>query len=57
VRGVFLNRRTGRYYGQVKVGDKTYHVGTFGSVADADEAVRAKRMELFTHNRLDRVKG
>jgi hypothetical protein len=58
VRGV---RRTHavseRWDARVHHNGKTIQVGTFGSVAEAEAAVRAKRSELFTHNDSDRQAG
>lgn len=44
-RGVY--RAGKRYKTQVRHGVDVHHLGTFGTVAEADHAVRAKRAELF----------
>lgn len=42
-----------RWQARVRHNGKDIHIGTFGSIAEAEAAVRAKRMELFTHNDAD----
>lgn len=54
IRGVYLNKKTGRWYGQVAHNGVCHNVGTFADLAEAEAAVIAKRNELFTHNDLDR---
>ena len=55
VRGVYRNKRTGRWYARVKHCGKIVEVGTFARLEDAEAAVIAKRNQLFTHNDRDRV--
>lgn len=53
VRGVDL-RPNGRYRGKVRHLGRTFHVGYFDTLEDAERAVIAKRNELFTNNLQDR---
>lgn len=53
VRGVTAIK-TG-YTAQVNNNGRQYYVGKFDSVAEAEAAVMAKRLELFTHNDADRL--
>jgi hypothetical protein len=53
VRGVF--RDGGKFRAQVRNHGKAIHVGMFSTLKEADAAVRAKRLELFSHNEIDRV--
>jgi len=53
-RGVRLEKRTGRYQGRVHHNGKEYSAGTYATAAQANDAVVALRMKLFTHNDLDR---
>jgi hypothetical protein len=48
VRGV-SQVRSGKFSAQVKHNNKKIHIGTFPSVEEAEKAVKAKRLELFTH--------
>lgn len=52
VRGV--TRSGNRWVGRVRHGGKNYNIGSFKTIAEAEAAVIAKRLELFTHNDLDR---
>lgn len=54
IRGVCWNARKDRWMGRVHHHGKAYFVGYFTDLAEADEATRAKRNELFTHNDADR---
>lgn len=54
IRGVYLNVRTQRWYARVGHNGRLINVGTFNTIEDAAEAVRLKRIELFTHNDADR---
>lgn len=53
VKGVYLNSKTGKWYGQVRLNYKTYPTGTFDTKEDCAEAVRKLRQELhpFATNR------
>lgn len=55
VRGVVQHKRTGKFYGVVAHHGKRYATGRFTTVAEAEAAVVAKRLELYTHNLLDRA--
>ena len=52
-RGVTMHQ--GKYKGQVGHHGKVIYVGMFDTADEAAEAVRAKRLELHTHNDLDRL--
>jgi hypothetical protein len=52
VRGV--SRHCGRYEARVSHHGKRIYVGFFATLEEADAAVRTKRLELYTHNDLDR---
>ena len=54
-RGVYLDRRRGRYYAQVTHNGKTQTMSGFATVEEAEAAVLAKRIELHTHNDRDRI--
>jgi hypothetical protein len=45
----------GRWHARVRHNKRDNHVGYFSSLEDAEAAVLAKRLELFTHNDLDRI--
>lgn len=53
VRGVMANN--GRWKGTVRHNKKLHYVGTYDTIEEADAAVTAKRLELFTHNDSDRA--
>lgn len=53
VRGVW-RLPNGKYKARVMHEGRSHHVGTFASLADAEAATVAKRLELFTHNEMDR---
>ena len=53
IRGVYLSD-SGRFFGRVTHYGTIYHCGTFDTIEEAEQAVIAKRNELFTHNDLDR---
>lgn len=54
VRGVF--RHKGRWRAEVRHNGQQHNVGVFDTLAEADAAATAKRIELFTHNDLDRAR-
>jgi hypothetical protein len=56
VRGVHLDKRRARprWVAAVSHGGKHIHVGNFDTIAEAEAAVIAKRLELFTHNDIDK---
>lgn len=53
--GVHWNEWRGKWMGAVKHDRKHYFVGYFDRAEEAHAAALAKRLELFTHNDLDRV--
>lgn len=53
VRGV--QERNGRYRAYLTHNKKRLNIGTYDTIEEANEAVTAKRIELFTHNNLDRI--
>jgi hypothetical protein len=55
VRGVTWYKRTGQWRASVNTGGKAVHVGYYSDIKDAEQAVTAKRLEVFTHNDLDRI--
>lgn len=55
VRGVFWNSANQRFRAGVCHNDKLIWVGSFSTKEEAEVAVVAKRLELFTHNDADRV--
>lgn len=57
VRGVHVETRTGRWIGHVGHNQKMLHLGIFDTIAEAEAAVVAKRLELHTHNDADRRKA
>ena len=54
VRGVFKRHNRDVYVAAVIHNQKRHWVGTFQTVEEADAAAIAKRIELHTHNDLDR---
>ena len=54
VRGVSWDKRRGLYRATVTHNYKQVMVGRFETIEAAAAAVQAKRLELFTHNNLDR---
>lgn len=55
VRGVQWHKASRKYQASVVLRRKRHHVGVFESIAEAEAAVIAKRLELFTHNDADRM--
>lgn len=55
IRGVSWSKPHKKWVGQVGHNGRNINVGLFDDLDEADEAVRAKRLELFTHNTLDRI--
>jgi len=43
-----------QWQGNVRHNGKLYYVGRFDTIAEAEAAVKRKRLELFTHNDIDR---
>ena len=54
VRGVHWREDCQKWQALVHAGPKMHHVGYFDDLAEAGEAARLKRNELFTHNDKDR---
>jgi len=54
VRGVYFERKGRKYIAIVNHHGKRHYVGSFHDLEEASSAVRAKRLELFTHNDEDR---
>lgn len=42
--------RTGKYSAQLKHQGKKIHIGTFPTLEEAEKAVIAMRLEIFTHS-------
>ena len=57
VRGVTWSERYRKWNAQLSHHGKTVYVGRFLTVEEADAAVVARRLELFTHNDADREKA
>ena len=55
VRGVSWNAKRRKWYGFVRHNSATIYLGSFAAIAEAEAAVIAKRLELFTHSDMDRV--
>jgi HNH endonuclease len=53
VRGVYRNGS--RFMARVQHHGEVFHLGMFDSIEEADMVVRAKRLELFTHNEADKA--
>lgn len=53
VRGVRWDADRGKWLARVKHNRRTINVGRFATLEEAAEAVRLKRIELFTHNDRD----
>lgn len=54
-RGVSWSSRANKWFACVRHSGATYYVGYFLDAHEAGEAVRLKRLELFTHNDSDRL--
>lgn len=57
VLGVWVDstRTPDKFSAAVRHNGKKYHLGLFDSLEDAESAVIAKRLELFTHNEVDKA--
>jgi hypothetical protein len=55
VRGVSWSKQSQKWQASVRHGGRLIHVGRFAELADAESAVMAKRLQLFTHNDIDRT--
>lgn len=56
IRGVTWIERNQKWRARCGHNGKDIHVGMFTSASEAEEAIIAKRNELYTHNDLDRIK-
>lgn len=54
-RGVCWHPLTNKWMARVTHNYKSHYVGVFDTLEEAAEAARLKRIELFTHNDLDRT--
>lgn len=54
VRGVYWSKKASKWVGAVRHNNERVHLGYFEVLAEAETAVKAKRLELFTHNDADR---
>lgn len=54
VRGVHWHKQHQKWNASVQHGGKRIHVGLFRDLQEAERAVMEKRLELFTHNEVDR---
>jgi hypothetical protein len=50
VRGVTLDRFTGRFKAQIQLGGKNFHLGRFDTVDEASSAYQRARSDLHTHS-------
>lgn len=55
VRGVDWVARLSKWRATVTHNKRSIHVGTYATLAEAEAAVTAKRLELFTHNDADKA--
>jgi len=55
VRGVSWHARDKKWRAEVGHGGQRVNLGYFASIQEAEAAVVAKRLELFTHNDMDRA--
>lgn len=55
IRGVYFRQSTSKWVAYAASNGKTKYFGTFDSSEEADAAAIAGRLELFTHNELDRM--
>lgn len=57
VRGVWWDKRRNRWVAEVTHNGRKFCAGTFTDLADAEAAVIAKRLKLFTRNDVDRFEA
>jgi len=57
VEGVWWRPDRNKWQAQVEHNGRVYTVGSYSSIEDAAAAVKAKRLELFTHNDADRLES
>lgn len=53
-RGIYLNKKNGRWYARVQHEGRTRSAGGHSTAEEAAEAAKALRLLLFTHNDADR---
>lgn len=53
--GVSFKKSQGRWGAKVYHNRQQIHIGYFATAEEADSAATAKRLELFTHNEVDRL--
>lgn len=53
-RGVYWSKGGGKWFARVVHNQHAYHLGMFTTIPEAESAAIAKRIELFTHNDVDR---
>lgn len=53
-RGVWLNKRTGKYQARAQHHGKNHYGGEYATPEEAAEAAMHLRLRLFTHNEIDR---
>ena len=56
VRGVSWDSQNQKWRAAVGHNGKTINVGRFSEISEAEEAVRLKRIELFSNSEVDRVR-
>lgn len=54
-RGVGFSRRTGKYRARVTHNGREVYGGEYTTAQEAAEAAKGLRLQLFTHNELDRT--
>lgn len=54
IRGVSWDKARGKWSAKLGHNGKSINLGRFDSSEEAGKAVKAKRLELFTHNELDK---
>jgi hypothetical protein len=57
IRGVAWSKVANRWEAHFTHNGRAIHVGYFDTAEEADEAIRLKRLEVFTHNDADRIRS
>lgn len=55
IRGVSWDKASRRWRAAITHNGRSVHVGMFSDINDAEVAVVARRLELFTHNEIDKA--
>lgn len=55
VRGVSWDKKINKWRAAVSHNSRTIYVGCYSTIAEAEAAAIAKRLELFTHNEIDKA--